>query len=130
MTYLKYELGPTSSTAVTLNPNYDIDINNEQNRADHRSIDGTLYQYKYHSFRSFDISLEWVPATDASIINSWFDTNTDLTFFISSGTSVNSYEVYSVDVRILNNSSPMNNFQAPYVEYYAGALKLESIAGV
>jgi len=115
------QLGPDSSTAITLHPEWDYEFKTSQTRSDMRTPAGKLYQYKYGDYKSFDLSLEYFPSSEASIVNSWADTNTDLLFFVTSDTAT---EVNSV--RIMNDESPFSEFNEPFVDRWKGSLTLET----
>lgn len=115
-----YELGISSSDAVTLYPEFDYKAEKKQKRSDHRTRSGKLYSYKWYDVQKFDFDLSWVNESISGIINSWFDARTELLFFITSGGST---EVHSV--MIMNDETPMSEFQKPYQNYYKGTIKLE-----
>lgn len=115
-----YELGITSATAITLYPEYDLKIEEKQIRNEHRSKSGKLRVYKWGDYNRINFNVNWLAAADAAIVNSWWDSNTELLFFVTSDTAT---QVYSV--MILNKETPMNQFNAPYREYYKGKILLE-----
>lgn len=119
-----YELGISSVDAITVYPEYNYSPHDDQERSDIRAKDGTLYQYQYYAYNKFDVSLEWLPASDAALINSWYDTNVDLIWFVTSNN-----DTEATTVRIMNNEKPIADFQAPYIEYYKGKLSLEATVG-
>jgi len=115
------QLGPDSSTAITLYPEWDYTFQTNQTRSDMRTPAGKLYQYKYGEYKSFDLSFEYVPSSEAMTINGWFDDNTDLLLFVTSDTAT---EISSV--RIMNDDSPFNEFAEPYTNRWNGSFKLET----
>lgn len=122
---ISYQLGISSVDAITLYPEYNLDINTSQERTDHRAKDGTLYQYRWSQYRTYDLDLQWVPSSDAALVNSWFESNADLIFFINSGGST-----AATAVRIMNDTRPFSELNAPYTDYYQGALSLEATSGI
>ena len=115
-----YELGISSATAIQLYPDWNYKAGKKQIRNQHRTRQGGLYIYKWSDYPQFKFSVDIVPAADAAIINSWWDTNTELLFFVTSGgvTEVNS-------VLIVNDESPMDQRTKPYDNYWKGAIQLE-----
>lgn len=115
-----FKLGINSNTAVTIRPDFDYELGKKQIRNDHRTRGGHLYMYKWSDYIKIKFKTEFVPATDAAVINSWFDTNTDLLWFVTSGGVT---DVYSVV--IVNDDTPLKAHTAPYAEYYSGKIELE-----
>lgn len=115
-----YQLGISSADAVTLYPDYDYFGGQKQIRSEHRSRSGKLRVYKWGDYDRFKFGLNWVPASDASLVNSWWDTNTKLLLFITSDTAT---EVHSC--MIMNDETPLGSYNEPYVDYYKGAITLE-----
>jgi hypothetical protein len=116
-----FQLGIDSSDAVTLIPEFDYMQPKRQIRNEQRTRGGKLKLYKWGDFRKFNFSLEWVTASDAAVVNSWFDSNTELLFFINSGSAT---EVHSV--MILNKETPLAAFNRPYNNLYKGKIQLET----
>jgi len=115
-----YELGISSETAITLYPEYDMKNGEKQIRNEHRSKSGKLRLYKWGDYNKISFSLNWVPAADAAIVNSWWDSNTELLFLVTSDTET---QVYSV--MILNTDTPLSEYNAPYRDYCKGKVQLE-----
>ena len=118
---MRYQLGISSADAVTLYPEWDYFNGETQIRNEHRSKSGRLRLYKWGDYRKIKFSLNWLPASDAALVNSWWDTNTELLFFVNSSTAT---EVHSV--MLLNKESPLGSYNEPYNDYYKGKLELET----
>jgi hypothetical protein len=117
-----FELGISSSDAITLFPEFSYEGGKKQIRSDHRTKSGRMYRYTWGDYDRFKFDLEWVAGTDASVVNSWWESDTELLFFITSSTAT---EVHSV--MIMNNESPLRSFNKPYDDYYRGkAILLET----
>ena len=116
-----FQLGISSADAITLIPEEDFRNAKSQIRNEHRTRGGRLYVYKWADYRKINFALDLIPAADAATINSWWDTNTELLFFVNSDTET---EVFSV--LIMNEESPLPQYRFPYVEYYKGKLELET----
>lgn len=118
---ITYQLGINSSTAITLLPEWNYKERKKQIRSDHRTKAGKLYYYNWSNYKKFDVPVELVEASDASIVNSWFDSNTQLLFFVTSGsvTAVHS-------VMIVNDETPFQERMKPYPDKFKGTLLLES----
>ncbi len=117
---LTFELGISSADAVTLYPEYDYKGGEVQLRNQMRTPSGKGYLYKHGDYKKFQFSIQFLPASDASLVNSWWDTNTELLFFITSSTAT---EVHSVV--IMNKDTPFQQFNKPYADKYKGKVLLE-----
>jgi len=115
-----FELGPTSATAVTLYPEWDYWNGEKQVRTEKRAKSGRLRVYKWYDYERIDFGLNWVPASDAAVVNSWWDSNTELLWFVTSDSTT---EVHSV--MILNEETPLAAYNKPYNNYYKGKIELE-----
>lgn len=115
-----WELGITSATAVTLNVLHSHKRRKRQIRNAHRARAGGHYLYKWGDFEKFRVPVEFLSPANAGIVNSWWDTNTQLILFITSGgsTQVNS-------VMIMNDESPLQQMQKPWFEHFKGVIDLE-----
>lgn len=117
---LTFELGISSSDAVTLYPEYNYKGGDVQLKNQARTLSGKLYLYKRGDYEKFQFSVNYLPASDASLVNSWWDTNTKLLFFINSSTAT---EVHSVI--LMNKDTPFQQFNIPYADKYKGKVLLE-----
>lgn len=117
---LTFELGISSSDAVTLYPEYNYKGGEVQLRTEHRTKSGKMYLYKWGEYRKIQFNVNYLPASDASLVNSWWDTNTELLFFITSDTAT---EVHSVV--LMNKDTPFQQFNKPYADKYKGKVLLE-----
>jgi len=117
---LKFELGISSVDAVTLKPEYNYKGGEKQLRTEHRTKAGKLFLYKWGDYKSFSFTVNYLPASDASLVNSWWDSNTELLFLITSDTAT---EVHSVV--LMNKDTPFQSFAKPYADLYKGKVLLE-----
>ena len=115
-----FELGISSSDAVTLYPEWNYESGKIKIQAEHRTTTGALYQYKFSDYKRFDFSVNWIDSSVAALVNSWWDTNTDLLFFVTSGSAT---EVHSV--HLMGTDTPLRKFDKPYDNYYKGKIHLE-----
>ena len=115
-----YELGTSSADAVTIRPEYSFKNAIKQQRDEHRTKAGNLYLYKWSEHRHIEIPVEYVSQANASQIESWWSANTKLLFFVTSGSTT---DVYSV--MILNNDSPLQQYNKPYDNMLRGKIILE-----
>ena len=114
-----YELGVSSATAVQLYPDFNIKTGRKQIRNEHRSKSGRLRLYKWGEYHKIKFKLEWVPAADANTINSWWRANTELLWFVTSGTTT-----ITEEVMLLNKETPLNQYSEPYDNLLRGTLLL------
>ena len=118
---LTYQLGISSADAITLYPEYDFKITSNKINSEMRTRSGRLYSYTWGSYKQFRFSIEFISDANASIINSWYDSDTELLFFVTSDAET---EVNSVVLR--GKSSPITGFMKPYNNYRKGAVILET----
>lgn len=116
-----YELGISSSDAVEIAPDYDSQFEVKQIRSEHRTPTGKLRIYKWGDYYRASMKVMWMVDTAASLVNSWWETNTELLLFITSSTAT---EIHSVYIR--NDESPFSKFMIPYDNYYEGEIELET----
>ena len=118
---LIYELGISSVDAVTLRPEYSSKPENrKQTRSDLRARSGAFYKYIWATYDKILLNLNFVPASDASIVNSWWESGSDLLLFITSDSIT---EVRSVQV--MNKEIPFSQFVKPYDNLMKGKIELE-----
>jgi hypothetical protein len=114
-----YQLGITSVDAVTLNCEKP-EIGKKQMDYQHRASTGILYQTIINTFHKITLPLEYVPNSHAAIINSWWESQTLLRFFVTSDTAT---DVRSV--MITGAELPLNAQEKPYDSYFSGKVVLE-----
>ena len=117
---IAYSLGITSSDAITLYPEWNYRKGENQITTRHRTRSGKLYSYIWADYQTINFALNWITASNAAIVNSWWDSGTELLFFVVDGatTEVNS-------VLITNKDTPLAQLNQPYTTYYKGVIKLE-----
>jgi len=116
-----FELGISSADAVTLLPEWDYKRDKPKIESEIRAMSGRSYVYKWGDYEQFKFSCGYTPSSIAAVVNSWWETNTELLFFITSDsvTEVNS-------VRIVNSNRPFAQFQQPYADKMSGGITLET----
>jgi hypothetical protein len=118
---LSFELGVSSSDAITLYPEYDYKDASKLIESRHRTLSGRQYQYKWGDYEHFEFSLQYVSEANAAIVNSWWDSRAELLFFVNSGGAT---DVYSV--MLMNKDNPLAGYNKPYDVYRKGKIILES----
>lgn len=117
-----YELGINTATMIDLYPNHGTYEKSEQKiESGYRSLSGRHYKYKWSTWDRIEFEAEYVSGANAAICNSWWDTNTNLLFLITSSTAT---EVNSV--RIMGDESPFKALNQPYDDQYKGKIVLET----
>jgi hypothetical protein len=114
------ELGPTSATAVTLFMSYDFNEGKEMQRMQGRAQDGTYYFRQGWLNQKYRLPVEDISPGDAYIVNSWFDSGTELLLFITSGDTT---DVSSL--MIMNEKTPFSTPMMPYADRFSGVIELE-----
>lgn len=102
-------------------PEWEMKRFTKQNRHDHRTKGGKLYSYTWGDYERFEIPVDYVPNSKASIVNSWWSTDALIYFKIYSG---GVWEVNSC--HLMNDSAPLPSFVRPYTNYRKGNLILET----
>lgn len=115
-----FELGTSSADAIQFYPEYDFAGDTEKIEDQIRTASGRLYAYVWGSYRKFEFNAEFVPAADAAVVNSWWESNTELLFFITSDTAT---EVNSVMLR--GSKRPFRQYNQPYDNLMKGKILLE-----
>ena len=118
---IKIELGPTSATAIDLKVNYASIHGKKQLSSQHRTLAGSLYVYTWSTYIKHIFNVNHMSTSNASIVNSWWENNTELLLFITSDSNT---EISSVI--ITNKDKPVNKFEKPYYTFQKGSIKLES----
>lgn len=147
---LIFQLGTTSSDAITLRPEFDYQERKLQIKNSLRTVSRRGFNYIFSDYKRFDMSVDYVSGNNASIINSWWESDTKLLlykaieisggfllvesgggfFLLEDGGFVElespgySTEVFSV--YITNRETPLRQFRKPYNNYYKGSIQLES----
>ena len=109
---------------IDISAGYDYKNGKILDRILSRNIGGSLRVYTGPgSHRKFNIPISWVSSKDASAINSWWQTGTDLRI-IENDDFPNSY----YNVRIIGDKQPLNRYQqAHFGEYLTGVLDMETV---
>jgi hypothetical protein len=114
-----YYLGPDRDNAIELFPDWDYKDGEIEKRIKLRTASGKLYDRKLYDYKQLDFSTMYVPASTASIVNSWWNTQTKLQWFIELGSSS------TVDsVMLLNNTTPFASLSDSYDDHYKGKIIL------
>jgi len=118
---LTFQLGISSIDAIQLMPEYDFSNSVKLIESRHRTQAGTQYSYKWGDYARFEFSLEYVTEANATIINSWWQSRSELLFFVDSGGTT---DIYSV--MVMNDDRPLDGYNKPYDSYRNGKLILET----
>lgn len=80
---------------------------------------GVLMRTRYGTRSSYKVPVEYVPASVAALVNSWWEGGQALLFM-----EVGASEVYSV--MITNKDQPITDPNTPYDDQFKGVLELET----
>jgi len=116
-----YELGISSADAIQLYPEYDYAPDLRKIETVMRTPSGRMWAYKWGDYHRWKFTVNYVPVADAAVVNSWYDTNTELLFFVTSGSAT---EVNSVMLR--GKSRPLIGYNKPYNDQMRGKIQLET----
>ena len=106
---------------ITLHPEWDFREQERAIRSRHRTKGGLERVYDWGTFFSYSVPLQIVNSADANRINRWWEDGTTLLFTLDS-----SVEINTAKVEFVNETVPMNVFNRPYQDLYAGVLMLEA----
>jgi len=115
---MAFRLFVNSSTGVTLEVEYDFSNERQKIEDKHRTRDGSQHVYKWSAWDKLGFSVNYVNSSTKAIVNSWWESNTDLLF-----KDENDTQVFSM--RITNDSLPISKFIKPYDNLWAGKIELE-----
>lgn len=117
-------LGPTSSTAVTLNPHPDLldriyPVQPENSRA----INGQMHRANEAKYQQWRFKVGFVPASSAAIVQSWWTSQASLYLWPDPIAWPNS----AYQVALMNTTQPLDRWTFPYYGVYReGDLIIES----
>jgi len=150
-----FKLGISSVDAITIRPEYDYHSTKKRIESKHRTRSGRLFKYRWSSFARLGFSLDYVAGTNASIISSWWNSDTKLLFFKETlaGAGYSGEETLLAEtgsdmametdidfllegetpliptevfsVMIVNEAEPLKQHVKPYDFYYTGKILLE-----
>ena len=103
---------------VTLEPEWDYETNDIQNRNEHVSRSGRRYLYIWATMKRWKVPISFVTSQDASYINSWWQSGTALYMIDTLRPTVTN------SVMILNTTLPVGKYVQPYTTLYAGDITL------
>ena len=112
-----FRLFVDSNNGVTIYPEYDFKEDDKKIESRFRSKSGLEFVYKFGDYRQFKFGVKFVNSEFKSIVNSWWNSNTDLLFMEEGGT-----EVFSVHLNSKNK--PINKFIRPYTTLFSGKIEL------
>lgn len=110
-------------TEIEIMPDWNIDLGQTATMAKTRSQAGRLFLYDWNHYVKKSISLDFVPAVQAQIINRFWQNRTKLLL----KTMRNSILADFTLGVITDDKTPLNQYQAPYSDYYRGKLTFEEL---
>ena len=115
---MSFRLFVDSTSGVTVEVEYDYENSREKIEDRHRVRDGGQYVYKWSAFDKQSFSVMYVDSSFRALVNSWWESNTNLLF-----KDENATEVFTV--QITNDSLPISKFIKPYNNLWQGKIELE-----
>lgn len=116
---MAFRLFINSSTGLTIEPTHDYKEVDDKIEQVVRARSGKRYNYLWSSFKKWSLPVVFVDSSFASIVNSYWSSNTNLLFKNESSTSVFS-------VVITNNVKPIGELIKPYDNLYKGVIEVET----
>ena len=117
------QLGPVGSY-ITLHPTWDYESAKHIDKIDVRVTQGPLYTYiGQGSFRRIVAPESYVSSLNRTLVNSWWETGTQLRFIEDSDYASSYYSV-----RIIGDTEPYPSYaEHYYLQYWRGELVLETV---
>ncbi|HNS91289.1 MAG TPA: hypothetical protein PKJ72_14725, partial [Deltaproteobacteria bacterium] len=117
---VEFRLGPTSATSIVLYPDEGMELGKYLMHNTQRAADGHLYGYEFGTYHKSSIPVQFMPSSDAAIVNSWWESQAKLLLFVTSGpvTAVHS-------CMIMGETCPMSQISKPYDDRFKGVIPLE-----
>lgn len=112
-------LWDSNSNSLSLAPNYASVPGGKKIFNFNRTTEGNLYHHTYGNFRFFQFGFNLLPASVASVVNSWHSSFEPCTLEIESGVGTESFSVY-----IASKASPFMEFSNRECNRYKGKLTL------
>lgn len=109
-----------SSNSISFEPEWGMSQPDKKVESTHRTKGGKLYRYKWGGYNQFKFGLNYVSSSDAAIVNSWWDSNTEL-LFIDEDDATTLSSVY-----LMNTTKPLTVRPKPYLEYSKGTINLST----
>lgn len=116
---MAFRLFVDSLAGLTVEPEWDYRGQDRKVEDMHRTRTGGRYVYRWGGYGRDTMTVRYVTSEFASIINSWWDSNTKLLWKNESDTNVFS-------VLLVNKELPVGQFVRPYTDLYLGKIELET----
>lgn len=109
----------TAFDGVIVEPDFEYLPDEVQQRSDHRTQDGSKYDYLWGSYRKISVPVSWVDSAFKAQVNSWWTTRTELQWTDNTGLTVSS-------CKIVNTNKPIASYMPPYLDQWGGVIDLET----
>jgi len=114
----QYRLFVDSNNGVDIDPEYNYTEKDKKMESKQRVRSGDQYVYKWGDYEIFKFGIMHVNSSFKSIVNSWWNTNTNLLFMEVGATKVST-------VRLSNKALPIGKPIKPYTDSFKGVIELE-----
>lgn len=94
-----------------------------QGRIDHEALDQSVFRYRVGSYYSAKLAVDYMSSADASRVNDWWESKTQLMF--DEAAEVGSVSGVS-SLFIANRNAPMSIAIEGDITYWRGTIELES----
>lgn len=116
---MAYRLFVDSSNGVTITPEYNFKEEGKKIENVHRVRSGAQYVYLWGSYNKWKFTVKYVNSEFKSIVNSWWETNTNLLFMEEGSSKVST-------VRLSSKKLPVGKYMKPYDNEFQGVIELET----
>lgn len=110
-------------TQIEIMPDWNLETGHTATTTKTRTQAGRLFIYDWHHYAKKSITLDFVPALQAQIINGFWQKRAKLLF---TATEDNNLYEYTMGV-ITNDRTPLSQYQQPYTHYFRGKLSFEEL---
>ena len=106
-----------SADGVDLSPEWDFKEDSFKIESRHRTRDGSEFIYKWGSVTSAKMKVSFVDSSFKAVVNSWWESNADLSF-----AGIGESDVTSV--HLTNKQIPVGGYVKPYLDLFKGKIEL------
>lgn len=100
---------------VVLEPQYSSGVKKFEYKS--RTSTGNQSVYKHSQKNKFKIPVRYVNSEFKSVVNSWYENNTEVIFTVDST---------EYNVLLTGKNTPINSFDSPYTDQFKGIIELET----
>jgi len=116
---MAFRLFVDSSNGITVEPEWSYRERDKKIESRNRTRSGAEYVYKWGEYKVVAFKVSFVDSSFKSIVNSWWNNNTELLWMEEGGSAVTS-------VHISSRNLPISEFIKPYNDSFKGSIELST----